>query len=125
MIKGIIIGESLSERLPEFLLDKVKTNYEHLLGGTQKVKIMILEIEEELLLQSIYVLSRIILPNGFYCHFVKSNEMYVIFNNCICIMEKNNPHAFNQCREIGRLYNIPDNQMRFEEMFEKDHPNEK
>ncbi|MCZ7601629.1 MAG: hypothetical protein M5R37_02120 [Melioribacteraceae bacterium] len=125
MAKGIIIKESLKDNIiPYEDAIGIQLEYEHLLGGTEKVHVIRTETPNDILDQVIGELSKAIRSYGFYCHFVDDPFIHVVFHNCVYTIEKGNKDTFVKCREIGKIFGIPEEQMKFEKMFEKDHPNE-
>lgn len=122
-IRGLIVRESLRDRrIPEQLASNITRCYPHALGGEDPVEIVELEVEAADLLQVAFGLSDRLVPRKYYCHFVDSEQMLVVFPGCVCTVRIGDGEGAGRCRSIGALFGIPESQMRFEEMFHHDHP---
>lgn len=123
--RGLVLRQSLlAEELPNSLRHFVVNTHDHLLGGKKSVEVLILECEGTQLLSLVDKLSRMIKKSGFYAHFiVASSLMYVVFPFCIVSIQRDNPATAELARKVGALFNIPQNEMKFEQLFEVDHPN--
>lgn len=123
-VKGVVIEESLvGGQLPQSLQRLVVDRYNHLLGGTIPVHVLILHVELPDLPTVAFVLSESLLDHGFYAHFVAPERLNVVFPNCICTVVRNDSITLSRCRNIGLTIGIPADQMLFERLFLDDHPN--
>lgn len=122
MARGIIIRESLQGRaLPANLNVSIVRTYEHCVGGVN-VEILELVVEDESLSDVAMKLAGRLVPRGFYCHFIASDTITVVFSRCVITVPRGDVGAIDRCRAIGRLFGIPEIQMQFERMFTIDHP---
>lgn len=126
MIKGVIIAESLvGKELPPILVPAVARRYSFLLDGTEPVEMIEVKIMRSILPQATFELANSLVAQGYYCHFIDANGMYVIFPQCICMIPRDDADALRRARVVGGHYSVPQHQMPFKEMFSTDHPNER
>lgn len=123
-IKCITITESLvNGSLPETLGRYEERRYAHLLSGVEPVEIILLQVPASELPRAAFELSEILLPQKFYAHFVTSDALYVVYPGCVYVLKRGDSESLLRCKSIGTMFNVPEDQMPFEEMFEVDHPN--
>lgn len=67
-------------------------------------------------------LARGLLSRRFYAHLVGKNAMLVSFPNCVVRIARDDQEMISRCQKLGTSYGIPRSQMRFGEMFDRDHP---
>ena len=124
-LRGIILRESLiSEKLPTGL-EKYLINTQSITLGDlgKKVEVLTVNIPKSDLPGFAFALADDLQPTGYYAHFVENNDrLYIIYPKAICIAERNNKETIAQCKKIGGIYSIPENQMPFESMLDEDHP---
>lgn len=141
IVKGIVIRESLRDgELPGKLLPFVATRYQHSLAGIREVEILVLRINAQMLSDAATILAESLLPKGYYAHFVETlpteflapqgfldyfvlpDRLWIVFPRSVVIAHWGDSEAFQRCRILGRGFDIPDDQMPFEALFDKDHP---
>lgn len=123
-IRGIIIRESLaSGKLPALLEEQLTRTYTHYLDGKVPVEILLVTLPQADLPQATFALAHNLHPTGYYAHFIENrSRLYIVFPGCICIATKGDAGSIAVAKVVGRSFSIPDRQMHFELMFEKDHP---
>lgn len=123
---GIVIKESIVDN---DLLEKIKSlsinTYPHKLNGVLDTIIYKLKLNETLVNEISTEISKNLLPNKYYVHFVSGNEMIVIYPNKIYKFNSDEVDTIDKCKKYGEGIGIDKNMMKFNEMFKKDHPNEK
>jgi hypothetical protein len=122
--RGLVIRQSMvGEVLPEMLTQFVVAEHAHLLGGTEPVDVLVLECRDCELWPLLEVVAQQMKPSRYYAHFVSGSIMYVVFPSCIVLVSRNDKATAQRAREIGSIFSIPDERMKFEQLFEMDHPN--
>lgn len=121
---GIVLLEGLSSgKLPKELEYLVEREYEHFLGGSHgTVNICRLQLDEALAPTVAFALSRALRPSRYYARLNNASTMYVAYPTCVVRIAKSRPESAEVARAIGALYEIERSHMRYEEMFELDHP---
>lgn len=121
--RGIIIENSVSDDVLRILNPYVVNVHYHRLDNKYDTNILIVLVPENQLLN---ILNRIKdnIKISYYAHFVFKNTMYVVFSNEICKLHRRDLDSIEFCKSRGRAHNIDNHLMKFEQMFEKDHPNE-
>lgn len=123
---GIIISESITDnKLIEEISKKAIQKYAHKLNNEIDTTIYNIELDDDEVLDFSKRISKGILPNGFYVHFVCEDEMIVIYPNKIFSINRNNLSEIENCILYGENLGINRKMLKFDEMFEKDHPNDK
>lgn len=124
-VKGLVILESLWDCvIPSELVPLVTDRYAHQLEGAGRVEILVLQVAESDLLSAAVLLSKHLVAEKYYAHFVWEKTLCVVFPHIICFALKENEATIEHSKSVGRMFNVPDEQMPFEAMFEVDHPNE-
>jgi hypothetical protein len=118
VLMQFVVGETLPDVLMQFVVDK----HTHLLGGTELVDVLVLQCSDYELLPLLTVVAQQIKPNRYYAHFIYGSIMYVVFPLCIVLVSRNDKITAQQARVIGSIFGIPAEQMKFEQLFEVDHP---
>lgn len=122
-MRGIVLLESLkNERLPESLRPLVVREYSHYLGRPESCNICRLEFDRSRSPMVAFDLAREIKPKESYAHLVDDTVMHVIFPLCVVTILRADPESLEIARSIGQNFEIPRRYMRFDEMFELDHP---
>ena len=124
MYRGIIIEESVDSEILSMLKQFTESEYAHMLQHNDKVTILRVSISEPNLLQLMPKFLYAINQDCFYFHFTDGEIMWVVFKGCIMRINKGNCEEISRCRKVGELYSISAELMKFEEMFERDHPND-
>lgn len=111
--------------MPDHVDSFVTKQYEHLLSGEAAVEILVLEVSRSEFYSIAFALAEHMLDEGFYAHFIDGDRLWVIFPNCVCTALRGDTTAIERCRAFGRSFKVPEEQMPFDQLFVKDHPNEK
>lgn len=123
MFRGIIIEESINCEILKKLKEFADIEYRHLLNHQDDTTILRVLLDENDIISLIPELLYAIKSNLFYLHFTDGKTMWVIFKGRVIKIAKNDRLSVIRCRQIGELYGINPELMKFEEMFEEDHPN--
>lgn len=122
-LRAIVVKESLkSGALPPALCDFPGRSYAHELDRDWPVTIAEFLVPGERVPEVCFHLASELLPKRYYAHLVNDQMLYVVYPDCVIRISASDTAADERARVIGRLYGIPDSQMRFLEMFETDHP---
>lgn len=124
MMRAIIIEESLrGNEIPAELdsLRRIKT-YGHVLDEDQPITITELEVDDEDSLPVAMVLSRALEPAKYYAHLVGNEALIIAFPHTVVLVDRGDEDALATAKKVGATFAIPDDQMRFAEMFDIDHP---
>lgn len=121
---AIVLMQGLKRAaLPAQLNGLVERQYRHFLGGTHgTVDISLLRVEPSIAPTVAFALSSVLLPERYYARINDRSRMYVSFPNSVVCVLKSKPQTAVVARRIGEIYNVNQEHMRFEEMFEFDHP---
>lgn len=123
MFRGIIIEESINYEVLRKLKEFTDIEYKHLLNHQDETTILRVVLNETDIINLIPELLCAIKNNLFYLHFTDGEMMWVIFKGCVVKIKKKEVSSIVRCRKIGELFGINPELMKFEEMFEEDHPN--
>ncbi|WP_280216671.1 hypothetical protein [Nocardia neocaledoniensis] len=124
MMRAIIIVESLrGNAIPAELasLPRLKT-YDHLLDTDQPITITELAVEDDDSLSVATILARALEPAKYYAHLVGNDALVIAFPHTVVRVERGDADALATAKKVGAIFAIPDDQMRFAEMFDDDHP---
>lgn len=121
---GIVLIEGLEgEKLPDSLLHVVESEYEHFLGGTHGlVNIARLRLDAGIAPNIAFALARVLKPAHYYARLNNDDVMYVAFPNTVVRIDREAAGSCDQARAVGQVFEVAREHMRFEEMFELDHP---
>jgi hypothetical protein len=123
-IRGLLLRESLkSGQVPDAWQGYVTHRYTHLLGGVEPVEVVVLMLPPAELSDTCMSIAMALKPTRYYAHFVTDSCLYVIFPYSINIVPREDAGAAERCRQVGTMFGIPLEQMKFEALFEVDHPN--
>jgi hypothetical protein len=67
-------------------------------------------------------LAEALAPSGFYAHLVDASRMVICFPDCVVVVRRDDDESAERAKRIGEVFSIPRRQMRFIEMFYRDHP---
>ena len=124
-IRGLVLLQSLkNEMLLEALRPMMVDQHQYLLGGVMLVDVLVLSIQKESLHEALFTVAGILKAQSYYAHFIDGDYLYIVYPHCVCRMIRNDREAERYCQRIGRNLSIPETQMRFNDLFDKDHPNE-
>ncbi|MGQ0776167.1 MAG: hypothetical protein ACT4NY_17365 [Pseudonocardiales bacterium] len=122
-VRGIVLKESLVHGdLPMPMSATVVRRYPYLLDGRMPVEVIELAVTRKWVLAVAMQIAEALLPGRFYAHLLDSARMYVCFPNCLVLVQRGENDSVQRAQEIGTRFGIPIRQMRFAEMFDRDHP---
>lgn len=121
--RGMLIKESFHDaKFPDGAVPHVTETYSYNLDGVIPVTIAKLTIPSDLVQEVSWEISKSLLPSKYYAHFVSEQDLMVSFPNTVVRVIRDELQTSENARKVGRLFDIPDHQMKFELMFEQDHP---
>ncbi|MGW5515364.1 hypothetical protein [Nocardia africana] len=121
--RAVVIRESLAGgELPAGLVTSEGREYPHLLDEATPIHIIEFPVAAVTALQVAMQLSESLLPQKYYAHLVRDDDMLIAFPNTVVRLRRNDTAGERNAQAIGRVFAIPDEQMRFLEMFAVDHP---
>jgi len=123
-VHGIVLVKGLqTEKLPDSLLHLVESEYQHFLGGTHGlVTIVRLQLDAALGPNVAFALAQELKPARYYARLNNDDLMYVAFPRTVVRIDRAVPRSSELARAVGRVFEVDVAHMRFEEMFELDHP---
>lgn len=122
-MRGIVLKEGLvGGALPMPMPATVVRRYPYRLDGRIPVEVIELAVSPQRTAAVAMRLAEALLPRRFYAHLVGEDRMYVCFPNCVVLVHRGDSASVRQAQEIGTRFDIPLRQMRFGEMFDRDHP---
>ncbi len=121
---GIVLLEGLvDEALPKSLQHLVEREYQHHLGGTHGlVHIVRLRLDTAVAPNVAFELARALKPSRYYSRLNNDALMYVAFPGTVVRIERALAVSVQNARSVGRVFEVEEAHMRFDEMFELDHP---
>lgn len=121
--RGLVLRESIvASKLPQSLLQFVETENAYLLDGERPVTVIRLQIPAPDIVSVAWEVSLSLLPQHYFANFIGTDDMLVAFPSALVRVLRDTPSTAELARGIGRHFSIPDHQMRFDAMFEEDHP---
>lgn len=121
--RGIVLQESLvGRKLPESCRGLQARRYPHLLSGVTPVEIIELVVPNGIVREIALELSSALETHGFYAHLLDGHRMLVVLPGEVLLVRRGDRATELAAQAAGRKYGIPMAQMRFEDMFEVDHP---
>jgi hypothetical protein len=122
---GVIILESLLPGpVPAPVASFIQRTYQHWLSGSRLTTIAILAIPAAHVLNTAEQIAKLLRPRGFYAHIVWRGRLLVIFPNSVFDVVQSDTPGIASLRSFGVAHGIPERQMRFEDLFMHDHPNQ-
>lgn len=121
-VRGLLIIESVDQAFALGLEPLIRAKEEHQIAGLGTITIVEIVVPVSDVLTHLTEVSLHIAPRRYYAHYVVFDAMYVVFPNTVAVVRKGDQRTAETARQVGMLFDIPSEQMRFEEMFEKDHP---
>jgi len=123
-LHGIVLLNGMRDkRVPPALRQFVDREYEHYLGGTHgTVTIARLVLEQSMAPGIAFVLADELEPTGYYARLNDTSIMFVAYPGAVVRIDRSEPASAEVARAVGRLFLVEASHMRFEEMFELDHP---
>ncbi len=122
-MRAIVIKESMvTDTTPSLLSRSVVREYSLDLDRTTPVTIVEYDVSSEDGDALALELSRLLKKERFYAHFVDDERMLVVFPRIVVEVRRDDPRDERIAQQVGSLFSVPDHQMRFLAMFDKDHP---
>ncbi len=122
--RGIILKESLVEEvLPKELNPFLELTYPYLLDGAISMTVYKLCVPEAKVNSLAWLLAEKLKPKQFFAQFSSTDTIIVVFPYTLVEVQREVPHTSMIARTVGESFGILTHQMRFEEMFDRDHPN--
>ncbi|MGW0770819.1 hypothetical protein [Streptomyces sp. NPDC002676] len=122
-MRAVVITESLTGgELPPDLLGMEERRYPHLLDERTPIEIIELTVPGDQAPAMALALSSVLKPRLYYAHLIDETRMLVAFPHTVVDIPRNDEDAVAHARAVGALFAIPDEQMRFAEMWDTDHP---
>lgn len=122
--RGVIIKESLNAYLLYEIKKYITSSHTHFLDKRELCTIFNVNISWNELHGLCKKISINIKPFGYYAHFISRDKMLVCFPNKIFSFKRGDAITIEECREFGRKLGIKDKLMKFELLFDVEHPNE-
>lgn len=122
--RGIVLKESLRKgRLPNGAKRWLVKTYPYLLDGRMPMTVFRLSVPAAAVSDVARLLSRQLHPAGYFAQLTGDDEMLVVFPGRTLAVARGCAASAGAARAVGAELGIPPHQMRFELMFENDHPN--
>lgn len=122
--RAIVLDDSLGQKLPDYWDDTLLTRRVHRLGGLNDVTVLVYRIRSDGEAQAAIDLAKRLRAPGYYAHIVRGDSMVVVFPKAVFLFTRGDQETIDKCREYGRTLAISDDQMQFELMFDRDHPDQ-
>ena len=123
--RGIILKESLlTGELPLQVRSYLEDTYPYRLDGQVPMTVFKLRVPVAQSEEVADKIARALRPERFFSQLTGEADMLVVFPAAWIRVIKGRPDTAEAARTYGVEHGIPRHQMRFEEMFERDHPNE-
>lgn len=122
MVRGMIIKESLRDQA--VLSDaawEIVERYPMRMDGKFPIEIVIVDVRPELLLNALEQIGQCLLPTKFYAHFVDDATMYVVYPSTVSVVRRGDGDSARRCVVVGRLFEVPEEQLPIEKMFQFGH----
>ncbi|MCX4826495.1 hypothetical protein OG883_43440 [Streptomyces sp. NBC_01142] len=122
-MRAVVITESLTGgELPAGFSGMEDRRYPHLLDERTPIEIIELTVPGERAAALALALSAALKSRLFYTHLIDETRMLVVFPRTVVDIPRGDEDAIAHARAVGALFDIPDDQMRFAEMWDTDHP---
>lgn len=123
--RGIVLKESLLTcELPLLVRSYLEDTYPYRLDGKVPMTVFKLRVPVAQSEEVADKIARALRPERFFSQLTGEADMLVVFPAAWIRVIKGRPDTAEAARTYGVEHGIPRHQMRFEEMFERDHPNE-
>jgi len=122
-LRAVVITQSLAGGvLPAAFVGMEDRRYPHLLDEQTPIEIIELTVPAERAEALALELAATLKPQLYYAHLLDEERMLVAFPRTLVDITRGDTDAIAHARRIGALFGIPDEQMRFAEMWDTDHP---
>jgi hypothetical protein len=119
----IVIEESVPEGLAQDLLAGEYRRFTAVLEKDEHVTVIESAIPHERVYTAAHKLAQSISRRRFYAHIVIDDDhLAIIFPSCVVDLHRDVRDEIELAVRIGEQMGIPRSEMRFEEMFDVDHP---
>lgn len=121
---GIVLLQGLKKtELPQTLRPLLERQYTHYLGGSHgAVDICRLQLERSLAPAVAFTLAAALQPQRYYARLNDDSDMYIAYPTAVVHILRSQPHTIALAQQVGLLYRVDIEHMRFSEMFDLDHP---
>ena len=120
--RAIVICESLLSRPPVLELSQCTARYLHNLDRIEQVWLEEHELRREDRWGVAGEIASVLRSPGWYAHLHCGDTLIVAYPSIVVEVRRGDAASAELCRRIGTLFDVPAEQMRFEEMFQVDHP---
>jgi hypothetical protein len=121
--RAVVITESLvGGALPAAFSGRETRRYPHLLDGQTPIEIVESTVPAERVAACALELAAALKPRLYYAHLLDEKRMLVAFPHTVVDIPRGDTDAIAHARRVGALFGVPDEQMRFAEMWDTDHP---
>ena len=122
-VRALVVVESLAVALPDWWSSRQIVSRIHKLRTLGEVRIVEYQIQQSEIPSAASELTKSIKPKRYYAHIVGERDMIVCFPNVVVYLNRSScSDEFDICRKIGEIFSIPGEEMKFEQMFDEDHP---
>lgn len=123
VMRALVITESLAGgTLPSAVRAiRERRRYPYDLDGT-RIEIIELDISGDDVEVAATALGAALLPRGWYAHLLDAEHMIVVFPGEVIRIDRGDAQDVARAQDAGRRVGVPMHQMRFNEMFDIDHP---
>ncbi|MEV6681204.1 hypothetical protein AB0N09_30700 [Streptomyces erythrochromogenes] len=122
-MRAVVITESLTTpTLPDAFTGLPERRYPHDLDGQTPIEIIEVSVPADQAAARALDLARALKATLFYAHLIDDERMLIAFPDIVVTVERGDDAAIAHARAVGALFDIPDEQMRFAEMWDTDHP---
>ncbi|RKT02922.1 hypothetical protein BX286_0835 [Streptomyces sp. 3211.6] len=122
-MRAVIITESLIDRTPPTGFQYLAVHrYPHDLDGQTPIEICEVTVPAAQAPELALALARALEPRLYYAHLIDEQRMLIAFPHTVVTVDRDNEAAIEHARDVGALFEIPADQMRFAEMWDTDHP---
>jgi len=123
MARALIVDESLKCDLPEEWGGRLIRSRSHKLRTLGNVTISEYLFNEREMAFASSVLTSCLKEPRYYAHLVSEEVMLICYPGIVVTLARRSPQAeFERCRAVGNMFEIPSDEMKFEKMFDEDHP---
>ena len=119
----ILIAQSFEPSVLEGLPAIETRRFGHTLVGGSEITIVEYDITSDNVLGVVRELALHIRSQRYYAHVaLNEDELLVVFPSSVVFLRRGDAMSIGLARAVGERFGIPPDEMRFEEMFDTDHP---
>lgn len=125
MAHAVVLQDGLRcGQLPSWVLPYITDKHRHWLGGSRLTTVICLDMPVDALEAFVQWAASELRLRGYYAHAVAGDHLWVVFPGKVHTVNRGDTQRFEEMRNYGESMGIPRSQMRFEGLFERDHPNQ-